>query len=313
MTAHRVYFGKGAQTLTTIPHRAGAPVRVDAGSYQIVDTRYGVDTAEHEVVAAGTATVDALATTLTAAAGREASDRRALTLASTTGGTVGAQYILTAPSGAAELVTVAAVVSATVARVKHEIRGTYPTGSTLRGVEVRATFPAPPAADEDNLDAEAFLVIWTFAGMSPIRESIHLERGEEAQLATLADLVELDPTLARVGGDRIDASAALSRAHKDFRVDLQLAGVSESDLLTGPLGRDAVVYRAAHLALAADDDPAAERRAAAYGARYQELREAITNGAKKPDVVALDKSEQQAQRPNPAANFRYFGWRGPIV
>lgn len=311
MALHRVYFGKGDQTLLTIPHLRGAPVRVTAGTFEIVDTRYGIDSDEHVVVAAGTAaTIDATSTTLTAKAGRNASDHRALTLTSTAGLVVGRQYLLEGTAGQAELVRVAAVVSATVARAAQEIRGDFATGSTLRGVEVSATFPADPAADDDNLDVEAFMVIWAFAGLPPLREMIHVERGEESQLATLDDLRELDPHLARHGGDLIDPATALARAHKDLRTDLQLAGVSESDLLTGAIGRDAVCYRAAFLCVQHSDDGVSERKAAAYGARYQELRAALVIGAKKPEVVALDKDNQSASKVNPARMFYGFGF-GP--
>ncbi len=309
MTLHRVYFGKGDQTLTTIPHLRGAPVRVASGTFQIVDTRYGIDSAEHVVVAAGTsATIDAVSTTLTAKAGRNATDHRALTLTSTAGLVIGRMYLLEGTAGQAELVRIAATPSGTVARAAQEIRGDYSTGSTLRGVEVAATFPAGPAADDDNLDADAFLVIWAFAGLPPLREMIHVERGEEAQLATLDDLRELDPHLARHGGDLIDPAAALARAHKDLRTDLQLAGVSESDLLTGSIGRDAVTYRAAFLCVQHGDDAVSERKAASYGERYQELRAAIVIGAKKPEVVALDKDNQNATASNPARMFYGFGF-----
>lgn len=310
MATHRVYFGKGAQTLTTIPHRAGSPLRVASGTYLILDTRYGVDSDEHEVVAAGTAaTVDATSTTLTARAGRVAADRRAITLTSTTGVTAGHQYIVTNPAGAVELVRIDAVVSATVLRTATEVRGDFATGSTFKGIEVTGTFPADPAADEDNLDQESFLVVWTLPGLPPLRESVFVERGEEGLLATLDDLTELDPMIPLAGGDRVSPATALARAHKDFRTDLQLADVSEADLITGPIGRDAVTYRAAFLVFQHGDDPVSERKAKGYEARYQQLLNGIIVGAKKPGVVALDKREESAQASNPATLLWGFGFQ----
>ena len=310
MATHRVYFGKGAQTLTTIPHRAGSPLRVASGTYTILDTRYGVDSDEHEVVAAGTAaTVDATSTTLIARAGRVAADRRAITLTSTTGVTAGHQYIVTNPAGAVELVRIDAVVSATVLRTATEVRGDFATGSTFKGIEVTGTFPADPAADEDNLDQESFLVVWTLPGLPPLRESVFVERGEEGLLATLDDLTELDPMIPLAGGDRVSPATALARAHKDFRTDLQLADVSEADLLTGPIGRDAVTYRAAFLVFQHGDDPVSERKAKGYEARYQQLLNGIIVGAKKPGVVALDKREESAQASNPATLLWGFGFQ----
>ena len=310
MALHRVYFNKGAQALTTIPHTAGSPVRVASATYEIIDTRYGVDSDEHVVVAAGTAaTVDATSTTLTALAGRGTEDKRAVTLVSTAGVTTGHQYLLTSSVGAVELVRVVDVVSATVLRTAAEIRGKYASGSTFKGIEVAGVFPADPAADEDNLDSDAFVVVWTMPGLPPIRESVFVERGEEGQLATLDDLAELDPHIPLAGGDRVSPASALARAHKDFRVDLQLAAINESDLLAGPIGRDAVCYRAAELCFSHGDDPVSERKAKSYGARYQELRAAIVVGALKPQVVALDKSEETTA-PQPAVMFYGFGF-GP--
>ena len=309
MALHRVYFNKGAQALTTIPHTAGSPVRVASATYEIIDTRYGVDSDEHVVVAAGTAaTVDATSTTLTARAGRGAGDRKLVTVVSTAGVTTGHQYVLTSTVGAVELVRVVEVVSATVLRTAAEIRGEYLTGSTLKGIEVSATFPADPAADEDNLDHDAWAVIWTLPGLPPIRESVFLEHGEEGQLATLDDLAELDPMIPLAGGDRVSPATALARAHKDLRVDLQLAGVNESDLLAGPIGRDAVAYRAAMLCFSHDDSDVGREKKKDYHQRYQQLLNGLIIGAKKPQVVALDKVDETAQQTSPATMFYGFGF-----
>lgn len=310
MATHRIYFERGAQTLTTIPHRDGVPVIVASATYAINDVRHGESSSDYEVVAAGTAaTVDTLSTALLGVAGRNAANRRTVPVVSSTGVTVGRSYLLTSTAtGAVELVKVDAVVSANLIRVHSEIRGDFQAG-TFKGIEVRATFPEAPAADDDNLDGEPWVITWQFAGItSPIRESIHLERGEENQLATLADLLELDPHLSVQGGDRVGPAIALARAHRDFRTDLQLAGASESDVLAGTIGRDAVVYRAAQLCLHHSEADADQAKAESYGQRYQELRAALQVGPKKPGVVVLDKSESAAQAVNPAQLFKAFGW-----
>ncbi len=94
-----------------------------------------------------------------------------------------------------------------------------------------------------------------------------------------------------------------TRAHKDFRSDLRMAGVSEADLLTGPLGRDAVCYRAAHIATERSDPEISAARLA----RYQQILAAIVVGAPKPEVVNLDKRDQYAKTVNPANLFFGFG------
>lgn len=308
MTTHRVYYGKGAQSLYTVPHRDGRPLRLAAATYAIYDLRYGDASPDYEVVAAGTAaTIDAVSTTLTAKAGRTAESRRRLALTSTTGMAEGRSYLLQAPTGEAEVVKIAAVVSATVALTDAEIRGDFPAASTVRGIEVAATFPSGTAGDADKLDGMPWLLVWQFTGLPPIRESIHLERGEEAQLATLADLLKLDPMLSIQGADRIDPAIALDRAHRDFRTDLLLAGANESDLLAGPIGRDAVTYRAAQLCLHHSESDADRAKAEGYGERYQELRAALQVGAKKAQVTALDREDASAEDFNPAALFKAFG------
>lgn len=304
MTTHRVYYRGGEQPIRTILHLQGRPLRVDAATYAIVDTRHPESSTDHELVAAGTAAdVDAVSTTLTARAGRGAVDRRVLIVHNTAGAEVGHSYLLESTDGKAELVRIAAVASGTQLLAAAEIAGDYYAGAALRGVEIAALFPASAADDDENLDDMPWVVVWSAAGAPPTRESIHLHRGEEGQLATLDDLRNLDPALANLGGDRHELALALSQAHTDFRVDLALAGASESDYLTGPIGQSAVVYRAAELALAGLRDEAVVRRAEGYGRRYQEIRAALQVGKKKPEVVTLTKPDVVATRINPASLF----------
>ena len=52
------------------------------------------------------------------------------------------------------------------------------------------------AAPRDNLDDLPWIVVWAIDGFAPLRESVHLERGEEALVDTLDDW--LVPYLAGV-------------------------------------------------------------------------------------------------------------------
>jgi hypothetical protein len=303
---HRVYFGKGNQAVVTVPHRDGRPVRVASATYAIFDARFGDSAADHVVVAADTVTtVDPTSTTLTGKAGRNAEDRRAITVTSTAEISVGRSYILASTTGVVELVKVAAVVSATVLLASAELRGDFASGSTLKGVEVSGTFPSVEADDDTNLDGLPFIVVWSFPGFPPVRETIWLERGEEAQLATLDDLKELDPLISLIGGDRHGPELALARAHKDLRTDLLMAGANESDMLLGPIGRDAVIYRAAALIAMQGDDEVARDKAEAFSARYAKLVAAIKVGAEKPQVVALSQASGE-KVPSKTAVFISF-------
>lgn len=304
--AQRVYFEGGDQTLYTVPHKGGAPVRVASATYSIVRGESGQ---EHVVVAAGTAaTVDAVSTTLTNKAGRSAADPRAVTVASTVGISAHHSYLLTAPDGRVELLKIVAVPSATTLMAAAEIRGQFPTGSTLKGIEVSATFPGTVADDEASLDDTAWVVYWTFPGFAPERDIITLQRAEESQLADLNDLKELDPRIALMGGDQIDAALALSRAHKTFRNDLLLAGANESDLLTGELGKEAVVNLAAFYIYRTLPGEIEQKNAEWYKDRYNEIRAAIQNGALKPHVVHMSKEDDTIDKRNPARLFRANGF-----
>ena len=57
------------------------------------------------------------------------------------------------------------------------------------------------------------------------------------------------------------------------------------------------------------EDPVSERKSKSYEARYQQLLNGLIAGAKKPGVVALDKSEETTA-PQPAVMFYGFGF-GP--
>lgn len=309
MASHKIYYGRGAQDIVSVPHKGGQPVRVASATYEIVDSRHSVDSSAHVVVAAGTAaTLDATSTTLTAGAGRGANDHRALTVASTAGLVVGRLYILTAASGEAELVTIAAVPSATLARTVSDVRSTYLSGATLRGIEVTATFPEIEADDDDNLDGLPFIITWTFPAMPPVREPIFADRGVEAQLATLADLLQLDPFISKIDGDAVSPATALARAHRDLRTDLEIAGIREADLLAGNIGRDCVTYRAAHLVFAHNGDDVSRSKAESYQTRYETLRAALTTGDRtKPGIAALTPDVLVTTK-NPGIGFVMWGY-----
>lgn len=305
MPSHRVYFGKGDQVIRTIPHRDKRPVRVESGTYAIYDARFGDVSSDHIVVAPGTAAaISSVSTVLTAKAGRNANDRHAVTVSATADITAGRTFLLTSPAGHAQTITVASVVSGTALLAANEIRGDFPTGSTLQGVEVSATFPAIEA-DDDNLDNLPYVVVWDFPGLPPLRDSIFLQRAEEGLAASLDDLLELDSSISNVGGDRRVAETALARAHKDLRTEMLMAGANESDMLLGPIGRDAVLNRAAVYCWMNSTDEHAKAKVAFFHDRWTKLVGSLKLGAEKPQVVtlALDTANKVAQK---AASFISF-------
>lgn len=308
MPAHRVYFDKGDQTLYFALHRDGAPMRVSGATYAIHDTRFDVSSDDYTIVPPGTAaTLDTVSTVLTTKAGKGTEDKKIVTVSSTAGITPFRKYILTSPQGRVEEIRVAAVTSATQLLASKGIQEEFPLGSTFKGFELSATFPSTAADDSDKLDGFSWVIVWTIAGHAPYREPIHLERGEEAQLATLDDLKELDPHVSNLG---VDVAQALSRAHKTFRVDILAHGANESDMLTGPIGVDAVVNLAAHYCYRnlGDEGGIEQKLADQYLERYKTLLSHIVVGATKPQVVNLNKVDGTAEKRNPATLFRPYGF-----
>lgn len=301
---HRIYFGKHAQAVSTVPHRDGRPVRVLAATYGIFDARFGDTSNDHVVVAEGTAAaIDAVSATLTNKAGRSAQNRRTITVGSTAGMAAGRLYLLTSTAGVVELVKLAAVVSGTEVLTASELRGDFASGSLLQGAEVSAMFPAVEADDDNNLDGMPWVIVWSAPGLPPLRETIFLERGEELQLASLDDLLELDPMISVVGGDRVDPAKSLARAHRDLRTELLMAGANESDMLLGPIGRDAVTYRGAALCwMSCGDSDEASRKVDFYLERWNRLVASIKVGEPKPQVVAVSQASGE-KAPSKAAIF----------
>lgn len=285
-TLHRVTFGGGAASLRTVPLREGRAVVVASATYAILDMRYGADDGAH-TLASGAATIDSVSTTLSAAAGRGQPDPRALSVASATGIVAGRRYLLTI-GGRSELVKVEAV-SGTTLRLAATLPQYFAAGATLSGVELVAPLSADVTGEDDYLGEHVLAVQWTPDGLQPWIESIYLERVGPAPLLSPEAVLELDPTLASYAGEGNTVAAALRQAMDDWSVDMLAAGIEDSQILAGPIGRSAVLYRAAYHVIKHSSDTSAVSRAEAYAARYQELRAALLNGAEKKKVAQVNE------------------------
>ena len=259
MREHRLNYNQGAQTLRTIAvSDLGSAAIPSAATAELVDLRYSDTTANYTVAAAAPATIDSVSTTTTAACGRSSASPSLLALASVAGVSAGRSYLLSNASGQSEIVVATSVdAAAKTVRVQTEPQHKYPIGSTLRGLEVSFTVAAEVSNTDDNFDA-TLAVIWTFTGVSPSRVSERIELVRPApSWATVAELVQLDPHLAQRGGPGLDLDVFLTVAHRDLADDLRMAGLDPYRHNPGPLGRSAVVYRAAYHALKASTDDAA--------------------------------------------------------
>lgn len=302
---HRIAFGGGAQSVRSIPTRDGRAVVVASADFEILDTRYPAADAL-QLVASGAATVDPVATTLAADAGRGTADPRALTVASAAGIAAGRRYLVTS-GGKSDLVRVLAV-DGTTLRLAADLPTRYVSGSTFAGVELSATVPSDAASDEDYLDADALIVRWKPAGLLPYQEQIFVERATPAPPVSADAILDLDPTLASfAGASGMTTAAALAMALEDFKVDMLTAGIDDDQILGGPIAQNAVRYRGAFHLLKHASDESAVRRAEHFAKRYDELRASLVAGRDKPKVKHLDV-DNGAQARSARALFRAGGW-----
>lgn len=152
---HEILRDGGDQTLVHVP-----PSRVASATYSIEDLTLDIDAASR-VLGSGSATVDALSETTTAASGVGQTDPRRIAITSSAA-VVGRQYEIVSTDGTTERLRVEAVTSTGIT-VFGRMSGLYPTGSTLRGIELRATFPSASAANDDLSDDERPLrVVWSY-------------------------------------------------------------------------------------------------------------------------------------------------------
>jgi hypothetical protein len=263
----------------------GEPTTVASATYAVVDLRYSADDAAH-TVESGSATVDTLSTTISAAGGRGTSDPRQVTVASATGITVGRRYLLQS-GGRSEVVRVSGISSTTI-RLSAPALKPFPSGASFLGVELSATVTLATCATEAYLDEPNSLAIrWTPSGYRPYLEAIHLERLAPAPLIAPDELLKLDATLAAYFDDNMSAADALQQAVEDFNVDMNGAGVDDDEILAGPTGRSALKYRAAWHILKSSSEPSAVTRAERYHARWQELVASLLQGWDKKKTARL--------------------------
>ena len=301
---HRIIFEGGSQSIRSVPLRDGRAVVAASADFAILDLRYSADTAEHELES-GAATVDSVSTTLAAAAGRNTSDPRSLTVASATGIVAGRRYLISS-GGRSELVKVEAV-DGTTLRLAATLPVSFPSGAALRGVELVASVPAEVAADDDYLGLPVLAVRWEPAGLPPYQEQIFLERVAPSPPVSPEAVLELDPTLAEYAGQTMTVAGALAMAIEDWSVDMLQAGVDDAQIMGGPIARSALRYRAAYHLLKHSSDESAVRRTEAYAKRYDELRAAILVGRDKAKVTRTDVDNVR-EPPSVRSLFYAGGW-----
>lgn len=304
---HRLVYGGGAQTLRHVPAATnGRAAVVASATYSIVDLRRSTTDTARTIQASTAATVDAVSTTISAAAGPSTADARKLTLTSATGVTAGKRYLLThATTGASEPVRVVEV-TGSVLLLADPVAAAFPSGATFKGLEVTGTFPSATANDETLFDngGGPYLVAWVYsAGGETItrEEVIFVERAREHCPATEADLREHHPEIgSAIVGGKTSIASYLAAAWRAMRADLTSRGVELQDLKSD-VATAAVCYLAAARLYRFSGTAASDRGeewadlADRAQAAYRDLLGAMTRGLARPSTVEINRRDATAQ------------------
>lgn len=242
----KVRYGQGAQTIRLVPiDRAGRPVRVASATFVIADVNEGEDSSDREI-ASGSASLSAVNTTLSVAAGAGEPNPRLMALTSAVGVTEGRRYLVSTPAGRA-LVTVDNVTGSAVT-IKDTPSVAFPSGSLFQSIELEATFPALEANDSEAIDdLRDYQCTWSYTLQGEqwvTAQMVWLVRYSGEAWVTEDEVVRRWPTMPdRIRG-RVRITDAITVATEDLIAELESAGVRAEYYRTAVPGMVAVCYRA---------------------------------------------------------------------
>lgn len=221
---HQIIFEDTSQTLTFIP-----PSIPDGGvDYTIELLTVSLDNADR-TIASGTATLDTANETVTAASGPSQADPTKLTVASTTGFTIGhTYYIITGDGALRENFELGGLKANTYFLTKHPLSRDYSSSSTAAGIEHTATFPDATAALEEYLKGEyPMRVVWEYT-LNGVKHAVQ----DEIELVRFST-GDLD--LAQCAKDMLDAWPTIDSRleHKGVNGRLEAARFGARRIVTG--------------------------------------------------------------------------------
>lgn len=240
-----IVFGVTGQSLRHLV-RAGRP---SAATYQV----FGEDAGDDETPEwSGTATIDSVNTTLTAAAGVGQATPAVMTVDSASGISAGRRYLV-AQAGVREWVYVVSVSGSTVT-ASAPLQNAYTAGATFQGTEVTAAVDATWVADSNNLSSPStpapdYRVRWaiTVDGVVQVHYTFFdLVRGALGHNVTMHDvearlwgsLDDLPVDHRADGGSRI-----IDAAWADVQVELGGQGINDGALRDAALVDQLVLHR----------------------------------------------------------------------
>lgn len=199
----------------------------------------------------GAATLDAATEPTLAIAGPTQANARLIDVASTSGFVVGTTYeIVNGDTGEGEYFELGGIDTDDTLYVKHPLAGTYPIGSTVRGVElVTAAISAAVVQDEQRMQGDwPMRVVWTYTGGRHDQEQVRLVRHADGDLDAAAierdvrDLFpDVDTRMAHHGRPTLGSHVRI--VIRQTRSDLASSSIKIEQFLGGEQLHWAVVWR----------------------------------------------------------------------
>lgn len=244
MTA-RIIYGEAGQVLEHVPI-----ARVASASFVLEDLARD-DEDDERVIASGAATVASWSITSSATAGRGQANAARVSTASTTGAATGEPAVIEDPDGASELFTLERLSADAYIQADAVLAGSYPAGSTVRGIKLSAAVPDSFAADEDRLkDQHPIAIVWTYAlggQVVRLRELVLFARHTDAATVAVAEALLSAKALYPDMSERLPANASLEaimgELAREVRDDLRQRQIQPEQLLTGPAGTRLLVEK----------------------------------------------------------------------
>lgn len=242
----RLIYNLTGQTLSHAPD-----VRRASATWVLEDLLLSLGTAAR-TLDSGSINVDSATEAITAAAGPQAADPREVTVASTTGFVVGTTYEIISSEGEGdrELVVLAGLATNASLRFEHPLIGTYPSGSTVRGITLTTGAILAAVLQNESLVEQdrPMRIRWTYPDGTHYQEAVRLVRDDRGDLlvAPVFDFIrtwfpDIDTRANRHGRDTL---APLIRSFvRVFRVDLLGRGEKLEEVLAGEKSLLALAWR----------------------------------------------------------------------
>lgn len=236
---HRVIFEGGPQTLRHV-----VPEFVASATYEVIDATKAQDDVDR-VLDSGPATVPGFTLTLDGEAGPGESDPRRIRVGATAPSLViGDELVVIAADSSFEAFELAAVATDDYLTSSSFLAGTYPVGSTVRGVTITVMTTAALHDSEDALDDQRpLMVIWSYTtGSGPrlVSEPVALSRGNAAAFTVgpaIQSLLRGYPELAGRLLEGLTVLALAEYSRETLIAELSARYIDHETVMMGDAGR----------------------------------------------------------------------------